>query len=233
MDDFCKRTLSLIGEDKLNKLKSSKILLFGLGGVGGYALEGLVRAGILNFVLIDDDIISVSNINRQILALNSTVGIKKTVAAKERILDINPDCKVIIHDIFVSKENIDEIDFSDADYVIDAIDTVSSKIEIVKKAQSENIPVISSMGTGNKLHPELLEIADIYKTSDCPLARTMRKLCKDNNIKKLKTVYSKEINNNICCETENGRHIPSSISYTPAVAGLLITSAVVNDIISD
>ncbi len=237
MDEKFKRTELLLGCDSMAKLKNSRVAVFGLGGVGGNAAEALVRAGIGSLDIIDCDTVSVSNLNRQVFATVSSVGMPKTEAAKHRLMDINPDLSLTVHDMFFLPENAGEIDFSLFDYVVDAIDTVTGKLEIIKRCQNAGVPVISSMGTGNKLDPTLFEVTDIYKTSVCPLAKVMRKLCKENSIKKLKVVYSKELPIKI---EENGtnensmlkkRQIPGSISFVPPVAGLIIAGEVIKDII--
>ena len=232
MNEIFSRTENLIGEENLNKLKNSRIAIFGLGGVGGHTFEALVRSGVGSFDLFDNDVISESNINRQILATRDTVGIYKTEAAKSRALLINNDVKIQTHNIFYTPDNADEYDFSKYDYIVDAIDTVTSKIELILRAKKSGVPIISSMGTGNKLNPAMLEVADIQKTSVCPLARVMRLELKKRGINKLKCVYSKEIPIKPQMQTdENGRHIPASSSFVPGTAGLIIAAEVVKDII--
>lgn len=233
MSERFSRTEMLIGSQALNRLCSCRVAVFGVGGVGGYVAEALARAGVGNIDLIDNDTVSLSNINRQIIALNSTVGQAKIEVMKERILDINPKAKVNIIKAFVLPENIEEFDFSVYDYVVDAIDTVSGKLAIIEKAYNENIPVISSMGTGNKLDPTKFEITDIYKTSVCPLARVMRYELKKRGVKKLKVLYSKQepIQPKKTQLSDKGKPIPGSISFVPSVAGLIIGGEVVNDLI--
>lgn len=233
MVEMYSRTQMLIGEKALDKLKSSNIIVFGAGGVGGYVIEALARSFVGKITVVDNDTVSVSNINRQILAIHDTVGRLKVDVAKERILSINPNCQVEAVNTFFLPENSNQFDFSEYDYIVDAVDTVSAKLELAKIAQELSVPIISSMGTGNKLHPEMLEISDIYKTSVCPLARAMRNLCKKNRIKKLKVVYSKEEPNSVIKEFENGKSVPASSAFVPATAGLIIASAVVNDLISN
>ena len=233
MDRFS-REKTLIGEEKFNILKSAHIAVFGIGGVGGYACEALARAGVGEITLIDNDVVSETNINRQIVALNSTVGRPKTTVMKERIADINPVC--IVHEInlFYLPENAREFPLESFDYIVDCIDTVSGKISLIEIAHSLGIKIISCMGTGNKIHGEKLKIANIYDTSVCPLARVIRKECKDRNIKKLKVLYSDEqpVKSSESLEkTHLGRPVPSSISFVPSVAGLLIAGEVVRDII--
>lgn len=222
----------LIGKESLATLRNSRVAVFGAGGVGGYTIEALARAGVGAIDIIDNDTVSISNLNRQIIALHSTVGMLKTEAAEKRIKDINPECKVTVFNTFVLPENIDELDFSVYDYVVDAIDTVSGKIAIIEKAKRESIPVISSMGTGNKLDPTKFQIADISKTSVCPLARVMRYEMKKRGIKKLKVLFSTEEPIKPGSEKdERGKVPPGSISFVPSVAGLIIGGEVIKDII--
>lgn len=225
MTDFFKRTEALIGVDALNKLKSVHVAVFGIGGVGGYIVEALARSGVGELTLIDNDTVKESNINRQIIALSSTVGAKKTEAFKKRLKDINPEIKVNLCDLFVLPENCREIDFSRFDYVADAIDTVSGKLAIIERCNELNIPIISSMGTGNKLDPTAFEITDIKKTSVCPLARVMRYELKKRGISKLKVLYSKEP------PIKQDTRTPASISFVPSVAGLIIAGEIIKDII--
>lgn len=233
MNERFSRTEMLIGKDAMATLCNSSVAVFGVGGVGGYTVEALIRSGIGNITLIDNDTVSRSNINRQIIALDSTVGMLKTEAAKKRIQEINPECKVNILNLFILPESIGEIDFTQYDYVVDAIDTVSGKIAIIEKCNELNIPIISSMGTGNKLNPTELEVSDIYKTSVCPLARVMRTELKKRGIKNLKVVYSKEqpITPFVSEANEKGKPIPGSISFVPSVAGFIIASEVIKDLI--
>ncbi len=233
MSERFTRTEMLIGKEALSKLKNSRVAIFGVGGVGGYVAEALARAGVGIIDLIDNDTVSESNINRQIIALYSTLGQMKTEAMKRRILDINPDAQVNALNLFVLPENIDTLDFTVYDYIIDAIDTVSGKLAIIEKAYSLSIPVISSMGTGNKLDPTKFEIADINKTSVCPLARVMRYELRKRGVKKLKVLYSKEepfkaVNNSDCTRS---KAVPASISFVPSVAGLIIGGEVIKDLI--
>ena len=218
------RTGLLVGEANVQKLNSAKVLVFGLGGVGSYAVEALARAGIGSFTLVDNDVVSDTNINRQLIATTSTVGKSKVDVEKERILDVNPDAIVTTHKLFYLPENADTIDFSSYDYVVDAIDTVTSKIEIVKRAKLSRVPVISAMGTGNKMHPTAFRVGDIFDTKVCPLARVMRRELKTRGITSLKVVYSEE-------EPIIKERVPASISFVPSVAGLMIASEVVKDLI--
>ena len=228
MDNQFSRTETLRGKGALKKLANSRVAVFGIGGVGGYVVEALARAGVGALDLIDNDEVNVTNINRQIIALHSTIGKPKVDVAKERVLDINPGVNIRVYKTFFSPETSSEFDFSQYDYVVDAIDSVTGKIELVLKSQEVNVPIISCLGTGNKLHPEMFEITDIYKTSVCPLAKVMRTELKKRGIKKLKVLYSKEIP-----IKQAGQRIPASISFTPPVAGLIIAGEVVRDIIGN
>lgn len=222
----------LIGKDNIEKLQKSRVAVFGLGGVGGFAVEALVRTGIGAVDIIDNDTVDITNINRQIIALHSTVGQNKTDVFEKRLLDINSEIKITKHNIFFSNETSDQFDFSQYDYIVDAIDTVSAKIELILKANECDTPIISSMGTGNKLNPTDLEVTDIYNTSVCPLARVMRYELKKRGVKKLKVVYSKEEPKKAIGEdTQSNGRIPASAQFVPASAGLIIASEVVKDII--
>ena len=224
MSDIFEREINLIGEEAFLKLKKSNVAVFGIGGVGGYVAEALARAGVGNITLVDSDTVSESNINRQIIATIDTVGIKKTQAMKERILSVNPGCNVACLDTFYLPENADSIDLSLFDYIADAIDTVSAKIELAVRAYKNNIKIISSMGTGNKLHPEMLKISDISKTSVCPLARVMRRELKQRGINHMKVVYSEEQ------PVLTGSRVPSSISFVPPAAGLIMAGEIIRDL---
>ncbi|MBQ8079786.1 MAG: tRNA threonylcarbamoyladenosine dehydratase [Oscillospiraceae bacterium] len=242
------RTQLLLGAEAIEKLHDSRVAVFGIGGVGGFGCEGLVRSGIGAFDLIDDDKVCLTNLNRQIIATRSTVGRQKTEVMRDRILDINPGAEVRIHNTFVLPENIDELPFAEFDYIVDAIDTVSAKIALVMKANELRIPIISSMGTGNKLDGSLLRVADIFDTKVCPLARVMRYELRKRGIPKLKVVYSEEKptrpieDGSISCRTHcicppgaahkctERRDIPGSTSFVPPVAGLLIAGEVVKDL---
>lgn len=231
------RTEMLIGEEGLSALSSSRVIVFGAGGVGGAAIEALARGGVGTIDIVDNDLVAMSNINRQIIAVESTIGLKKTSAAKMRILEINPRILAEEIDMFVLPENICEIDFSKYNYVIDAIDTVSGKLAIIEQAKLAGVKVISSMGTGNKLNPFMFEIADISKTSVCPLARVMRRELKSRGIKGVKVLYSKEesVIPRVSGDSETKgaakRAAPGSISFVPPVAGMLIASEVIKDLI--
>ncbi len=228
---FC-RTEYLIGQEALQKLKNSKVAIFGIGGVGSYVVEALARSGVGSFVLVDKDTVSISNLNRQLIATLDTIGKNKVDIAKERILSINPNAKVKTFADFFMPGNTNILDNS-ITYIVDAIDTVTAKIELVIQAKKLDIPIISSMGTGNKLDPTMFEITDIYNTSVCPLAKVMRKELKSRNISHLKVLYSKEkpIKTNII--DENGKLIPGTISFVPSVAGLIIAKEVVFDLIQN
>ncbi len=234
------RTELLLGKDAMEKLKNSRIAVFGIGGVGGHTVEALVRSGVGAVDIIDNDTVSITNINRQIFATTKTVGMFKVDVAEERIHDINPDCIVRKHKTFFLPENSYEFDFNEYDYIADAIDTISGKIEIIMKANEFGTPVISSMGAGNKLDPTAFEISDIYKTSVCPLAKVMRHELKKRNIKKLKVVYSKEIPltpikdiEAECKEAEKSqrRQLPGSNAFVPSVAGLIMAGEIIKDLI--
>lgn len=230
------RTALLLGEDAMRKLNRSRVAVFGIGGVGGYAVEALARSGVGAFELIDRDVVSESNLNRQIIATHKTIGRGKTEVMAERIHDINPDAQVTQHKCFYLPETADQFDFTQYDYIIDAVDTIIAKIEIILRAQKAGVPVISSMGAGNKLDPSKFEAADIYKTSVDPLARVMRRELKKRGVRKLKVVYSKEEPikplGRIEADPEAGRKdVPGSAVFTPAAAGLLIASEVVKDLI--
>lgn len=234
MTEEWSRTALLLGKEAMERLQNAKIAVFGVGGVGGHVVDALARCGVGKFVLTDNDSVSTTNLNRQIIALHSTVGRLKTEVMRERILDINPAAQVELHNCFYLPENHDVYDFTDYDYVVDCIDTVAAKLDIIVCAKAAGTPVISSMGTGNKLKPQLLEIADLYQTSVCPLARVMRYELKKRNVTSLKVVYSKEQPMKVSAPLEEGcarRSIPGSISYVPAAAGLLIASEVVADLI--
>lgn len=229
LENIYSRTEALFGKENMLKLKNSRVAVFGIGGVGGYAVEMLARSGVGNIDIFDNDTVSITNINRQIIATSKTVGMNKTDACKNRVNLINPEINVICHNIFYSDET--DIDLTDFDYIIDAIDTVSSKISLIVKAYENNVPIISSMGTGNKVCPEKLEISDIYKTSVCPLARVMRYELKKRNVKKLKVVYSKEEPFKVNLNENTGKAKPASTAFVPATAGILLASEVIKDII--
>lgn len=242
------RTELLLGKDAMERLKNARVAVFGIGGVGGYTVEALARSGVGALDLIDDDRVCITNINRQIIATKSTVGKYKVDVAKERVLDINPDCVVRTYKTFFMPDTKDQFDFSEYDYVVDAIDTVTGKKEIILCAKAAGVPVISSMGAGNKINPAAFEVADIYETSVCPLARVMRNICRKNGIDKLKVVYSKEkpirptddmsVSCRAHCVCPPGtvrkcterRDIPGSAAFVPSVVGLIIAGEVIKDI---
>ncbi len=233
MNERFSRTELLLGKQAMERLAQARVAVFGVGGVGGYVVEALARSGVGTLDLIDRDVVSLSNINRQIIALTSTVGKLKTQAAAERAKDINPAIAVNEYPLFYTPETADRFDFSVYDYVVDAVDTVSAKIELVLQAQKAGVPIISSMGAGNKLDPSAFEIADIYKTSVCPLARVMRHELRARGVRHLTVVYSKEEPRIPALQqkdSETGKNIPASIAFVPSAAGLLIASKVVRDL---
>lgn len=225
MENQYTRTIAVLGEAAIEKLKKCRVAVFGVGGVGSYAVEVLARAGVGAIDLIDNDVFNITNLNRQLYATYKTIGQYKVDVARERILDINPDCIVTTHKMFYLPENADRLDLSQYDYIIDAIDTVAAKVELVVRADKVGARIISSMGTGNKLHPELFEVADIYKTSVCPLAKVMRARLKKEGIKKLKVVYSKEE------PIKNSDNIIGSVPFVPSVVGLIIVGETIKDLI--
>ena len=230
-DSRFNRFCMLVGKDSLQRLNNKKIIVFGVGGVGGYVCEALARSGVGRIDVVDNDMVSITNINRQIIALESSIGRDKTEVISERLKLINPDIKVNTFNMFYLPENADSIDLSEYDYIVDAVDTVSAKIEIIKRADALGVPVISSMGTGNKLDPTKIVVTDIYKTKVCPLARVMRNLCKKQGIKKLKVVYSEEEPiTPVFCE-DGDKRTPASSAFVPPCAGLVIASEVVKELI--
>ncbi len=234
MSDRFLRTEMLIGTENLNKLKKCHVAVFGLGGVGGHVVEALVRSGVEAFTLFDADTISESNLNRQIIATVDTIGMAKTKAMKNRILSINPNATIYTNDIFYLPENADQYPLDSFDYVVDAIDTISAKIELAVRCETQGVKLISSMGTGNKLNPMDFKVTDIYKTSGCPLARVMRRELKSRSIKALKVVYSEEKPVkpfDLGKQNASIKPTPSSCAFVPSVAGLIIASEVVKDLI--
>lgn len=242
------RTQLLLGKDNMERLAQAKVAIFGIGGVGGYVAEALVRSGVGSFVLVDDDKVCLTNLNRQIIATRKTVGKYKVDVMRDRILEINPDAKVEVRKCFYLPENADEFDFTEYSYVVDAVDTVTAKLEIIMRAKESGVLVISSMGAGNKLDPTQFQVADIYKTSMCPLAKVMRRELKKRGVKKLKVVYSTEQptrpldDMSISCRTNcicppgaehkctERRDIPGSVAFVPSVAGLILAGEVVKDL---
>lgn len=232
MDEKFIRTGLLLGEGGVDRLAQARVAVFGIGGVGGHAVEALARSGVGKLDLIDKDVVSPSNINRQVIATTRTLGQYKTQAMKERILEINPQAEVVVHNCFFLPETAKEFAFQEYDYVVDAVDTVTAKLELALRAQKANVPIISSMGAGNKLDPARFEVADIYETSVCPLARVMRRELKKRGVKKLKTVYSKEepIKPQMQIVEESGRVAPGSVAFVPSVAGLILAGEVIKDL---
>ena len=222
----------LVGEDNIQKLNQAHVIVFGVGGDGGYVVEALVRSGIGHITIVDNDVVSLSNLNRQIIATQETIGQKKVDVMKKRILSIHPECDVTTLDMFYLPETANQIDLSQYDYVVDAIDTITSKIELAVRCD-QKIPLISSMGTGNKMNPALLQVSDIYKTSVCPLAKVMRRELKKRRVKHLKVVYSQELPMKPFASDEitHKRTIPGSTAFVPSSAGLLIASEVVKDLL--
>ena len=245
------RTELLLGKEAMNKLENSRVAVFGIGGVGGYVCEALARSGVYSFDLIDDDKVCLTNLNRQIIATRKTVGQYKTEVMRDRILEINPKAEVRIHNCFYLPENADDFDFSEYDYVVDAVDTVTAKLELIMRAKESGTPVISSMGAGNKLDASAFRVADIYKTKVCPLAKVMRRELKKRGVKKLKVVYSEEqpirpvedmaISCRSHCICPPGakhkcterRDIPGSVAFVPSVVGLIIAGEVVKDLTAE
>ncbi len=234
MSSIFERTELLLGSSGIERLKNSRVAVFGIGGVGGFTAEALVRSGIGAIDIIDSDTVAESNLNRQIIALHSTIGMLKVDAAEKRFLDINPELKVNKHAVFYTPETSALFDFKQYDYIVDAIDTVAGKIELVINADKAGVPIISSMGAGNKLNPAMFEVEDIYKTSVCPLARVMRSELKKRGIKKLKVVYSKEPPlTPLPCKENDGskrRQTPGSTAFTPSVAGLIIAGEIIKEL---
>ena len=232
MSNQFSRTELLIGKEGIEKLQKAKVAIFGVGGVGSYVVEGLARAGVGKVILVDKDEVDITNINRQIIATHKTIGKPKVEVAKQRILEINPEADVEIYQEFFMPESKGILNES-IDYIIDCVDTVTAKIELVMRANKLNKPIISCMGTGNKLDPTKFEVTDIFKTSVCPLAKVMRKELKNRGIKKLKVVYSKEEPIKYEQNDKQEKAVPASISFVPSVAGLIIAGEVVKDIIRD
>ena len=242
------RTQLLLGKDNMDRLAEAKVAIFGIGGVGGYVAEALARSGVGSFVLVDDDKVCLTNLNRQIIATRKTVGKYKAEVMRDRILEINPDAEVEVRKCFYLPENADEFDFNEYSYVVDAVDTVTAKLEIIMRAKECGVPVISSMGAGNKLDPTRFQVADIYKTSMCPRAKVMRRELKKRGVKKLKVVYSTEKptrpldDMSVSCRTNcicppgaahkctERRDIPGSVAFVPSVVGLIIAGEVVKDL---
>ena len=232
MDRFL-RTSLLLSNEKMNKLKNLHVMVFGVGGVGGYVVEALVRSGVGKVSIIDNDTVNITNLNRQIIALETTLNKLKVEVLKERILAINPSCEVITYDKFITDTNINEINFDNVGYIVDAVDTITAKIAIIMKAKELNIPVISSMGAGNRLDPLLIKVGDINQTKNCPLAKVMRNELKKREINKVKCVYSLELPitpNETIINSESGKKVIGSISYMPSIFGLIIASEVIKEL---
>ena len=242
MENQFSRTELLFGTRAMEKIAGARVAVFGIGGVGGYTVEALVRSGIGEIDLIDSDTVSLTNLNRQIIATKSSIGKYKVDVMRERIMDINPDVKVHVHKCFYLPETKDQFDFSQYDYVVDAVDTVTAKLQIVEEAEAAGVPVISSMGAGNKLDPAAFQVADIYKTFVCPLAKVMRRELKKRGIKKLKVVYSQELpvmpdpellssySEEVSPLAPQKRSVPGSVAFVPSVAGLIIAGEVLKDL---
>ena len=231
MNEKFVRTGLLLGESGLHKLETSRIILFGVGGVGGYVAEALARSGVGHIALVDKDVVSESNINRQIIATTKNIGRAKTEVMQERIAQINPDAVVEVYNCFYLPDTAEQFDFTKYDYVVDAVDNVTAKIELVLRAKEAGTPIIASMGAGNKLEPARFEVADIYQTSVCPLAKVMRRELKKRGVKKLKVVYSKEEPIKNDAPGEDGRRsTPGSVAFVPSVAGLIIAGEVIRDL---
>ena len=232
MDRFL-RTSLLLDEEKMNRIKNSHVMVFGIGGVGGYVVEALVRSGLEKISIIDNDTVSLTNLNRQIIALETNVGKYKVDVLKERILAINPNCEVVCYNQFITDKNINELEYDDVNYIVDAVDTITAKIAIILKAKELNIPIISSMGAGNRLDPTQIKIGDINQTKNCPLAKVVRNELKKRNIKGVKCIYSLELPvepNKTIINPENNKKVIGSISYMPSIFGLMIASEVIKDL---
>ncbi len=233
MREQFERTALVLGQDAMDRLCRSSVLVFGIGGVGGHVVEALARSGVGAIALVDNDSVDITNLNRQIMALHSTVGQPKVDVARQRVLDINPDCKVTTYRMFYLPETADQIDLKGYDYVVDCIDTVTAKLDLIERCKALGVPVISSMGTGNKVDPTKLKVADISKTSVCPLARVMRTELRKRGINHLKCVFSTELPAQQKGEVPNqraGRHSPGSTAFVPSVAGLVLASEVIRDL---
>lgn len=234
MKEEFSRTAFVFGDGAVDKLKECKVAVFGVGGVGGYICEALARAGVGRIDIFDRDTVSLSNINRQIIALHSTVGRPKVDVMRERILDINPECEISAHNVFYLPENADCYDLSVYDFIADAVDTVSAKLEIITRASALGVPIISAMGAGNKTDPTMFEVADIYDTEVCPLARVVRRELKARRIKKLKVVYSKEEpKKSQITDPDSGKPIPGSLSFVPSVMGLIMAGEIIKDLLKE
>ena len=230
MDERFVRTALIFGEEGMKRLREARVAVFGVGGVGGHCVQALARAGVGSIDVFDDDVVSVTNINRQAVAMTSTLGRPKVHVIRDQALDINPEIKVVCHQMFYTPENADEVDLSAYTYIVDAIDTVKAKTELICRAKAAGVPVISAMGAGNKLDPTRFEVADLSKTSVCPLCRVMRTQLKKRGIVHHKVVYSREEALSVVADASNGRHAPGSVSFVPPVMGLILAGEVIKDI---
>jgi len=230
MDDRFVRTALIFGEEGMQRLRNARVAVFGVGGVGGHCVQALARAGIGSIDVFDDDVVSETNINRQAVAMTSTIGRPKVCVIRDQILDINPEAAVVCHQMFYTPENADEVDLTVYDYIVDAIDTVKAKTELISRAKAAGVPVISAMGAGNKLDPTRFEVADLSKTSVCPLCRVMRTQLKKRGIVHHKVVYSREEALSVVADASNGRHAPGSVSFVPPVMGLILAGEVIKDL---
>lgn len=230
MDERFVRTALIFGDEGMSRLGKARVAVFGVGGVGGHCVQALARAGVGSFDVFDDDVVSITNINRQAVAMTSTIGRPKVEVIRDQILDINPEALVACHRMFYTPENADEVDLSAYDYIIDAIDTVKAKVELICRANAVRVPIISAMGAGNKLDPTRFEVADLSKTSVCPLCRVMRTQLKKRGIARHKVVYSREEPVRVVADDSNGRHAPGSVSFVPPVMGLILAGEVIKDI---
>lgn len=230
MDERFVRTALIFGDEGMSRLGKARVAVFGVGGVGGHCVQALARAGVGSFDVFDDDVVSITNINRQAVAMTSTIGRPKVEVIRDQILDINPEALVACHRMFYTPENADEVDLSAYDYIIDAIDTVKAKVELICRANAVRVPIISAMGAGNKLDPTRFEVADLSKTSVCPLCRVMRTQLKKRGIARQKVVYSREEPVRVVADDSNGRHAPGSVSFVPPVMGLILAGEVIKDI---
>ncbi len=230
MNERFVRTALIFGDEGMSRLGKARVAIFGVGGVGGHCVQALARAGIGSFDVFDDDVVSVTNINRQAVAMTSTIGRPKVEVIRDQILDINPEASVVCHRMFYTPENADEVNLSVYDYIVDAIDTVKAKVELICRANAAGVPIISAMGAGNKLDPTRFEVADLSKTSVCPLCRVMRTQLKKRGIVRHKVVYSREEPVRVVADDSNGRHAPGSVSFVPPVMGLILAGEVIKDI---
>lgn len=230
MDERFVRTALVFGDEGMSRLMGSRVAVFGVGGVGGHCVQALARAGIGSIDVFDDDVVSITNINRQAVATTSTIGRPKVEVIRDQILDINPEARVVCHQMFYTPENADETDLSAYDYIVDAIDTVKAKVELICRAKAAGVPIISAMGAGNKLDPTRFEVEDLAKTSVCPLCRVMRTQLKKRGIAHHKVVYSREEPVRVVADNSNGRHAPGSISFVPPVMGLILAGEVIKDL---